>query len=275
MSAQKICVQCEEPLPANAPLGLCPACLINAGLRAFSFRAETGDRFPKKDKSKTHTTIGDYELLEEVARGGMGIVFRARQVSLDRIVAVKALLFGEFASDPFIARFRAEAQAAAALQHRNIVAIHDVWEHRGQHFFSMEFVEGQTLAQISKEGPLTSKRAARYAATIARALHFAHTRRILHRDLKPANVLIDQNDEPRITDFGLAKRIDQDAAQSASGVIGSPHYMSPEQADGAGAELGPATDIYSIGAMLYHMLTGRPPFAGESTAEILSQTLGA
>ena len=275
MPAQKTCAQCAAPLPANAPLGLCPACLINTGLRAFSFAAEPGERSEKKEKSKTHTTVGDYELLEEVARGGMGIVFRARQISLDRVVAVKALLFGEFASDPFVARFRAEAQAAGALQHPNIVAIHDVWEHRGQHFFSMEFVQGQTLAQIIKEGPLASKRAAGYAATIARAVHFAHTRNIVHRDLKPSNVLIDQNDVPRITDFGLAKRIDQDAAQTTSGVVGSPHYMSPEQAGRPGAEVGPAADIYSIGAMLYHMLTGRPPFAGETTAEILSQTLNS
>jgi WD40 repeat protein len=259
-------------LPENAPQGLCPACLIKTALADFSF-PQPASFSKKRDGSKAKTVVGDYELIEEIARGGMGIVFRARQLSLNRIVAVKALLFGEFASDPFIARFRAEAQAAAALQHPNIVAIHEVWEHSGQHFFSMEFVDGQTLAQIIKEGPLPSKRAARYVTTIARAVHYAHSRGIIHRDLKPSNVLIDSSDQPRITDFGLAKRFGADAAQSVTGVVGSPHYMSPEQAGQRGAQLGPATDVYSIGAILYHMLAGRPPFVGETMEEVLAQTL--
>jgi WD40 repeat protein/serine/threonine protein kinase len=275
MPAENTCAQCASPLPANAPLGLCPACLIRAGLNAFSAGKQPSKPRPSERKTKAHTTVGDYELLEEIARGGMGIVFRARQVSLNRIVAVKALLFGEFASDHFITRFRAEAQAAAALQHPNIIAIHEIWEHRGQHFFSMELVDGQTLAQIIKDRPISSRHAAQYATTIARAVHFANSRGILHRDLKPSNVLIDHHDQPRITDFGLAKRLDQHASQSISGVVGSPHYMSPEQAGQRSAELALATDVYSIGAMLYHMLAGRPPFAGESVEEVIHQTLHA
>lgn len=206
----------------------------------------------------------------------MGIVFRARQISLNRIVAVKALLFGEFASEEFITRFRAEAQAAAALQHPNIVAIHEVWQGGGQHFFSMEFVDGQTLAEHLKNGPFATKRAARYGEIIARAAHFAHTRGVIHRDLKPSNVLIDAADQPRITDFGLAKRFTSTNLPTATAsLVGSPHYMSPEQSGQRALPLSPATDVYSIGAMLYHMLTGRPPFVGDSVEQILSQTIAA
>jgi WD40 repeat protein len=271
MPAREICSRCAAVIPANAPQGLCSACLLRTGLAALTSSREWSRLSAQPEKNKARSTVGDYELLEEIARGGMGIVFRARQISLNRIVAVKALLFGEFASDPFIARFRAEAQAAAALQHPNIVAVHDVWEHSGQHFFSMEFVEGQTLAQIVKEGPLTTSRAAHFAEIIARAVHCAHSCGILHRDLKPSNILIDLADRPRITDFGLAKRLDQESPQSMSGLIGSPHYMSPEQAGRREERLGPGADIYSIGAMVYHMVTGRPPFVGASIEEILTQ----
>jgi WD40 repeat protein len=279
MPARKSCGRCATPIPVNAPQGLCPACLLTAGFTALGSTAKrpaTANARVIFEKSKARTTVGDYELIEEIARGGMGIVFRARQISLNRTVAVKALLFGEFASDPFIARFRDEAQAAAALQHPNIVAIHDVWQHAGQHFFSMEFVDGQTLAHIVKDGPLSARRAARYAQIVARAVHFAHERGIVHRDLKPSNVLIDSADQPRVTDFGLAKRLDHEGgAQPVSGVVGSPHYMSPEQAGQRGAAVGPGSDVYAIGAMLYHMLAGRPPFAGENIEEVLAQTIEA
>ena len=216
--------------------------------------------------------FGDYELLEEIARGGMGIVYKARQVSLDRIVAVKLLLLGQYASEEFIHRFRIEASAAASLQHPNIVAIHEVGVHQGQHYFAMDFVDGPDLAKVVRDGPLTARRAAGYVKTIAEAIHFAHTRRILHRDLKPSNVLIDSNDQPRVTDFGLAKNLASDSELTLTGeVMGSPGFMPPEQASGERNKMGPTSDVYSLGAILYHALTGRAPFVGQSAGDTLQQ----
>jgi WD40 repeat protein len=216
--------------------------------------------------------FGDYELLEEIARGGMGIVYKARQVSLDRIVAVKLLLLGRYASEEFIHRFRIEASAAASLRHPNIVAIHEVGVHQGQHYFAMDFVDGPDLAQLARDQPLTAKRAAGYVKTIAEAIHFAHTRRILHRDLKPSNVLIDATDQPRVTDFGLAKNLANDSDLTLTGqVLGSPSFMPPEQALGERGKMAPASDVYSLGAILYHALTGRPPFMGQTVADTLQQ----
>ncbi|HUS37307.1 MAG TPA: protein kinase [Verrucomicrobiae bacterium] len=274
MPANEKCSRCSAPLAVSAAHGLCPACLLEAGRRLFSFAAASEK--PQGPKTKASTPVGDYELLQEIARGGMGIVFKARQISLNRIVAVKALLFGEFASEEFIAMFRGEAQAAAGLQHPNIVAIHEVWQHGGQHFFSMDFVEGHTLAHLLKNGPLNVHRAARYIEVIARAVHFAHERGIIHRDLKPSNILIDAADQPRITDFGLAKRFTSARTPSVSvSLVGSPHYMSPEQSGDRTLPLSPATDVYALGGMLYHMLTGRPPFVGDSIEQILAQTIAA
>ena len=216
--------------------------------------------------------FGDYELLEEIARGGMGIVYKARQVSLDRIVAVKMLLLGQYASEEFIHRFRIEASAAASLQHPNIVAIHEVGVHQGQHYFAMDFVDGPDLAKIVRDGTLAAKRAAGYLKTIAEAIHFAHTRRILHRDLKPSNVLIDANNQPRVTDFGLAKNLAHDSELTLTGqVMGSPGFMPPEQALGEHKKMGPACDVYSLGAVLYHALTGRAPFVGQTVSDTLHQ----
>jgi WD40 repeat protein/serine/threonine protein kinase len=227
-------------------------------------------------------TFGDYELLEEVARGGMGIVYRARQVSLDRIVAVKMLLFGPLSSPEFVKRFRAEASAAASLLHRNIVAIHEVGVHQGQQFFAMDYVEGQSLAKLLANGPLPARRDASYVKTIAEAIHYAHERGILHRDLKPSNVLIDANDQPRVTDFGLAKRLTDSQLSTlnpqltlAGQVLGSPNYMPPEQAVGRRGKVSRRSDVYSLGAMLYHLLTGRPPFVGEALTDTLEQVLNS
>jgi ABC-type phosphate/phosphonate transport system substrate-binding protein len=216
--------------------------------------------------------FGDYELLEEIARGGMGIVYKARQVSLDRIVAVKLLLRGEYASEDFIRRFRIEASAAACLQHPNIVAIHEVGVHQGQHYFAMDLVDGPNLAWLLRDGPLPAKRAAGYVKTIAEAIHFAHTRQILHRDIKPSNVLIDSNDRPRVTDFGLAKNLAGDSGLTVTGQVhGTPSFMPPEQASGQRGKVGVPSDVYSLGAILYHALTGRPPFVGQSVADTLKQ----
>jgi len=220
--------------------------------------------------------FGDYELLEETARGGMGIVYRARQVSLGRIVAVKMLLFGPLSSPEFVKRFRAEASAAASLQHPNIVAIHEVGVHQGQQFFAMDYVEGPSLAKLLANGPLPARRAASYVKTIAQAIHYAHEHGILHRDLKPSNVLIDAKDQPRVTDFGLARRLEGDSELTVTGqMLGSPNYMPPEQAVGRRGKVSRRSDVYSLGAMLYHLLTGRPPFVGETLTDTLEQVLNA
>ena len=216
--------------------------------------------------------FGDYELIQEIARGGMGVVFAARQTSLNRIVAVKRMLQATLATPEQVRRFRAEAEAAASLRHPNIVGIYEIGEHKGQHYFSMEYIEGGNLAELVRDGPLAPRRAAEFLKTIAAALAYAHERGILHRDLKPSNVLVDEHDQPHVTDFGLAKILTGDNDLTLSGqVLGTPSYMSPEQGAGRSAELGPATDIYSLGAVLYHLLTGRPPFAAETPAETLRQ----
>lgn len=219
--------------------------------------------------------FGDYELLQEVARGGMGIVYRARQSSLDRVVALKMILAGRFATDEDLQRFRTEAEAAGRLQHPNIVRVHEVGEVEGQHFFSMEFIDGQSLAQqVRGGGPLPGRVAARYVRLIARAIHHAHRHGILHRDLKPSNILIDTEDEPRVTDFGLAKRLGGDSERTRTGMIlGTPSYMAPEQAAGNHRELGPACDVYGLGAILYELLTGRPPFRTDSALETVRQVI--
>jgi serine/threonine protein kinase len=226
--------------------------------------------------STTVRYFGDYELLEEIARGGMGIVYRARQVSLDRVVAVKMLLSGPLSSPELVKRFRAEASAAASLLHPNIVAIHEVGVHQGLQYFAMDFVEGQSLAKLLGNGPLPAKRAAAYLKTIAEAIHYAHERGLLHRDLKPSNVLIDSSDQPRVTDFGLARRLEGDSELTLSGqVLGSPNYMPPEQAEAKRGQLSRRSDVYALGAMLYHVLTGRPPFVGETISDTLGQVINS
>jgi hypothetical protein len=220
--------------------------------------------------------FGDYELLREVARGGMGVVYKARQVALDRIVALKMILAGRLAADDDLVRFRTEAEAAARLQHPNIVTVFEVGDHGGQHYYSMEFVEGQTLSQRLSSGPLPGRLAARYARQVARAVHYAHRHGILHRDLKPSNILIDGQDEPKVTDFGLAKRLGGrgESGQTRTGaVLGTPSYMAPEQAAGKTKEIGPAADVYGVGAVLYECLTGRPPFRAETPVDTVMQVI--
>jgi serine/threonine-protein kinase len=213
--------------------------------------------------------LGDYELLEELGRGGMGVVYKARQKRLDRLVAVKMILRGALASPADMARFRAEAAAAAQLDHPNIVAVYEVGEHDGQHFFSMQLVEGRTLARLVADGPLPSHAAARYVAAVARAVHYAHGHGILHRDLKPSNVIVDGDGHPHVLDFGLAKRFDAPSLTGAGAILGTPAYMPPEQAAGSRGVLGPASDVYALGAILYELLTGRPPFQSSSPVDTL------
>jgi formylglycine-generating enzyme required for sulfatase activity/predicted Ser/Thr protein kinase len=217
--------------------------------------------------------LSDYELLSEVARGGMGVVYRARQRSLNRVVAVKMILAGHLASDEDVQRFRSEAEAAANLQHPNIIAIYEVGESDGQHFFSMQFVEGRSLAELIREKPLSAEEAATVVVTMAEAVDFAHGQGILHRDLKPSNILIDAGGTPHLTDFGVAKRLCSDSQLTSTGtIIGTPSYMPPEQASGT-REIGAGADVYSLGAILYELLTGRPPFTAQRPTDVLLQVL--
>ncbi|WP_435011199.1 protein kinase domain-containing protein [Tundrisphaera lichenicola] len=213
--------------------------------------------------------FGDYELLEEVARGGMGIVYKARQSSLNRLVALKMVLTGTHASPREIARFQAEAESAANLDHPNIVPVYEVGEHQGQQYFSMKFIEGTSLAAHPRA---SASKEVKGLITVARAVHHAHQRGVLHRDLKPSNVLIDPNGEPHVTDFGLAKRLtDIDRSLTDPGqVLGTPRYMPPEQAAGR-KDLTVAADIYSLGVILYERLTGRTPFLGDNVLTLLRQ----
>jgi len=221
--------------------------------------------------------FADYELLGEIARGGMGVVYKARQISLNRVVALKMILAGRFAGEADVKRFRAEAEAAANLDHRHIVAIYQVGFSEGQHYFSMQFVQGHSLAQLVAEEPWRAgagKQAAQLVAKVARAVQYAHDRGILHRDLKPANILIDAAGEPHVLDFGLSRRIGADSSLTLEGaVLGTPSFMAPEQAAGKTKELGAAADIYSLGAILYYLLTGRPPFVAASPLDTLVQVL--
>ena len=218
--------------------------------------------------------VGDYELLEEIARGGMGVVYKARQLSLNRIVAVKMILAGQLATKVDHDRFHSEAQAAALLDHPNIVPVFEVGEHEGQHYFSMGYVDGRSLATRLAEGPLAPKEAAELVATVARAVDYAHRQGVIHRDIKPSNILIDSKGRPRVTDFGLAKRVDSGSELTATGqILGTPSYMPPEQAAGQIKAVGPAADLYALGAVLYAALTGRPPFQAATSIETLRQVI--
>src|SRR5947207_4975824 len=220
--------------------------------------------------------LGDYELLGEVGRGGQGVVFCARQKSLNRTVALKVINLGQWASKAHVKRFRREAEAAASLDHPCIVPIYEVGERDGSCYFSMKFVEGGQLDEVvrsaaadsssGERAPMSIRQAAELIAKVARTVHYAHEHGILHRDIKPGNILLDKNGEPQLTDFGLARLVESESTVTRTlEVLGTPSYMAPEQAAGnnpATAGLTSATDVYGLGAVLYQLLTGHPPFAG-------------
>jgi eukaryotic-like serine/threonine-protein kinase len=266
------CRGCGKELSAaTAAQGLCPECVLKAPVRPGPIPEEAPTVLCAEPTARP---FGEYDLLEEIGRGGMGVVYKARQRSLERIVAIKMLAPGVQANPEYVKRLRAEATAAACLQHPHIVAIHEVGVHEGQHYFAMDYVPGPSLAHLAGGRPLPAQQVARYAQQIAEALHYAHEHGILHRDIKPSNVLIDSEDQPHITDFGLAKRLQGDSELTVTGqILGSPPYMPPEQVQGKRAKLSRATDIYGMGAMLYHLLTGRPPFVAQEIAQIIQLVL--
>ncbi len=224
------------------------------------------------DDPNAGRTFGGFTLIRKLAHGGMGVVYLARQESLRRTVALKMILAGDHANESEIRRFHQEAEAAAQLDHPGIVPIYEVGEHQGLHYFSMAYVPGGTLADRARNGPLPPNQAAELVRRIAEAVDYAHHRGIIHRDLKPANILMDAGEQPKVTDFGLAKQITGLSHLTQTGeVIGTPSYMAPEQAQGRAEMVGPPSDVYSLGAVLYCLLVGRPPFQAATVLDTLKQ----
>jgi tetratricopeptide (TPR) repeat protein len=269
MTATMSCPNCGARLGITPVDGLCPTCLLRLALGA-----EPEIAAASVVHSPLPRAFGPYELVEEIGRGGMGVVYAARQPALGRTVAVKLLLSGAYGSDAALRRFRLEAAAAAGLQHPNIVAIHDYGEVDGQPYYAMDLVSGPNLGELCAGRPLLIRRAAEFMRLLAGAVHYAHQRGILHRDLKPSNVLVDEHDHPRIADFGLAKMLGSTEGATLTGqMLGSPSYASPEQAAVRGAEITAASDVYGLGALFYHLVTGRAPFNAATPTETLRLVL--
>lgn len=269
-SESKNCPRCQRPLGASAPKGLCSHCLVSAllDMPEEDLPLEVPETPAPADVMER---LGNYELIRQVGRGGMGVVFLARDLRLHRQVALKLILSGKLASQLEIKRFLAEGEASARLDHPGIVPIYEIGSSEGRHFLVMKWVEGGTLASRLDAGPaMPPREAVAFMAKVARAVHHAHQRGVLHRDIKPGNILVESDGEPWVTDFGLARRMDDPSELTLTGsVVGSPSYMAPEQAAGKNHEVTVATDVYSLGAVLYHVLAGRPPFVGDSVIETL------
>src|SRR6476660_4835090 len=270
-NAGKVCVECGATVFADAPEGVCSVCLFRIGLASAD---NENDETLGPTIARMLKDFGDYELLEEVGRGGQGVVFRARQKSLNRIVALKVIKLGEWASKAHVKRFRREAEAAAGLEHAGIVPIHEVGERDGSCYFSMKFVEGGQLDEVVRRRAMSLRQAAELIAKVARTVHYAHEHGILHRDIKPGNILLDKKGEPHLTDFGLARLVESESTVTRTvEVLGTPSYMAPEQAAGNNIKLTRGTDVYGLGAVLYQLLTGHPPFAGGTTYETIKLLL--
>src|SRR5213594_4397517 len=272
-TASTVCENCGEKILGDSPKGLCPACVLETGLGPVADESVAGvvdsGRF-----AEVLMDFGDYELLEEIGRGGQGVVYRARQKSLNRTVALKVIGLGQWSSTPHLRRFRHEAEAAASLEHPQIVPIYEIGERDGSCYFSMKFVEGGQLDDVFRREPISIRRAVELLVKIARTVQFAHERGILHRDIKPGNILLDKKGEPHLTDFGLARLLEHDSTMTNSrDVLGTPSYIAPEQAAGQTKHLTVAADVYSLGAVFYQMLTGEPPFAGGTTYETIRLVL--
>jgi eukaryotic-like serine/threonine-protein kinase len=269
--ASKVCAECGATVFADAPEGLCSVCLFRSGLGLLDNKDDeafepTGTRILKD--------FGDYELLEEIGRGGQGIVYRAHQKSLNRTVALKVIGLAHWATEAHVKRFRLEAEAAAGLNHPCIVPIYEVGERDGACYFSMGLVDGGQLDAVAKREPMPIRHAAELIAKLARTVSYAHEHGILHRDIKPGNILLDATGEPHLTDFGLARLIETESTVTHTlEVLGTPSYMAPEQAVGNNERVSSATDIYGLGAVLYQLLTGHPPFAGGTTYETVRLVL--
>src|SRR5438034_7131224 len=279
-SVLRVCENCGEKIFDDAPKGLCPACVLEKGLGALADEAEEKESTPlPRDSGRAHAAgvlmdFGDYELLEELGRGGQGVVYRARQKSLNRTVALKVIGLGPWATTAHVKRFRREAEAAANLDHPCIVPIYEVGEREGSCYFSMKFIDGGQLDEVAKRTPISIRNAAELIAKLARTGHYAHEHGILHRDIKPGNVLVDAKGEPHLTDFGLARLLEtKSTVTHTMEVLGTPSYMAPEQAVGNNARVGRATDVYGLGAVFYQLLTGHPPFAGGTTYETVRLVL--
>src|SRR5437763_1755456 len=282
-SVLRVCRKCGAEVFTDAPEGLCTACLFETGLDLLAHESvagivdpSLGDGLPlaaqkkKPNQQKTVAKFGDYELLEEIGRGGQGVVYRARQKSLNRTVALKVIGLGHWATEAHLKRFQREAEAAASLDHSGIVPIYEVGERDGSCYFSMKFVEGGQLDAVVRRESMAVRRAVELIAKVARTVHYAHEHGILHRDIKPGNILLDAKGEPHLTDFGLARLVESESTVTRTmEVLGTPSYMAPEQAVGNNAAISSVTDVYGIGAVLYQLLTGHPPFAGGATYETI------
>ncbi|MBL9175893.1 MAG: protein kinase, partial [Verrucomicrobiales bacterium] len=266
-SEPELCPRCGRPAPRDHVGGNCTACLLTAALEV-----DPTESASHPDEDETPKDLGDFEILGEIGRGGSGVVYRARHRGVNRIVALKTLHGAGLNRRENFQRLQIEAEAVGRLEHPNIVPLYELGRHAETHFLALRYFEHGSLADLLKRRRLGPEEAARLIRTAAQAIHHAHQHGVLHRDLKPSNLLLDEEGQPHVADFGLAKLADSDSSLTLStSVLGTPAYMAPEQASGHAKEAGTPADIYALGAVLFELLTGRPPFTGTSALEILRQ----